>query len=319
MTLLDFFSLLKRRLKWVVIVPIVCCVIGLGIGFLTPEEYETAASLNVSDEPTSADNIAKQNAQEKADETGFEVIAATNTSTRVVRVTVIGSSPDDIQRVANEVVEQTKTDIDSVFADSVTTTIISQANSTTNNSTSPVLLGLVGLLAGLFIVVCVVVIHATFKGLILNPREVEEQYELKFLGKVSPAKPENTTKTLLANVQFTGNNAKRFCIVPVGNKDCANVAAQELAELFKGINQTVKLDKSYSAGDLSDDAAEGAAITLVTVPSVESSAKASYAAHNADAVILILEDEHSTYKQLDTAVHELLIAKANIIGFVIVA
>ena len=319
MTFLDMCMLLKRSIVLVVVVPIACALVGLGIGFALPAEYETTATLNVSAEPASAESIAQQQAQRVASEQGVQATTEANASTRMVVVTVTGPSSEAVQDAANEVADQTQAEMDAMFADEVETRIVSYANSATDTSRSPVLYGVLGLLIGAFAIICLIVLRVSVKNTILDPREAEDRYDLSFLGSINVKKPEKTSKTLLANIQFAGNGVQRFCIVPVNSKDSANLVAQEIASRFHESNRSVKLDRSYTEGDLSELASQGADVTIVTVPSVEASDKASYAAHDADAVILAIEDNRSSYNHMDVAIHELTIARANIIGFVAVA
>lgn len=188
MTLLELMRLLKHKLAWVIAVPIVCAVLCAGItAFVLPAKYSATAVINATAEAGSVGSIAESAAKEAASQSGVTAKEKTDTNSKTITITMTGKNTSSIMSALNASVDATNEKVASIYGEKVVlnSTI---ASNVTDESPNPLKYGAVALIAGLFVVVCIVVLIDMVKAPIHSKEEVEETYEIPFLGSCAASK-----------------------------------------------------------------------------------------------------------------------------------
>lgn len=216
MTLLELFSLLRKHLALVVILPIVCALVTAVYcwGFM-PNEYTaetsiyalTKSSTNSSDASTDVVTTSDLSASQmlandfaelaKNDQvqtataksigmdtlSGYSIGVNSSSTTRIIKVSVTGKDPESVALVANKLAEEigdTAVRIMNVEA----VNVVSEAKAPTSPSgPRRPLYTLVALLAGLFVAVAAVVIMDMLDTTVRNDEEAIELLEAPVIGR----------------------------------------------------------------------------------------------------------------------------------------
>lgn len=151
-----------------------------------------------------------------------------------------------------------------------------------------------GLLAGLFLGVCAVLLINLIKAPIRGRREVEEAFELPVLMDGSVNEP---GERFWANLVFSADRPIRsVCLIPVSTGDIVTVDG----DLFPVI-------------DKSEDN-----VSVITCKPIAESAGTLYSARKADAVVLVASKWKDSMELLAEAVRELELIRANPLGIVLI-
>lgn len=293
MTLLELCKLLRRHLGACVVVPLVCAVVCAAGAALWPATYEATASMVVSSEAGPIGAIAEQLG---AQVFSSEISVTTNTTAKSISIEAKGENEQAVVRDANAVLEDAQDELVTMYpktpeadeegnvpeaTESTISVTASEATAAANAGKSPALYGVVGLLAGLFCAIAVIVIVDMVKTPVHTKEEAEAIAELPVL-EMLPCKDDGAK--LKANIEFAnGASPKQLCIVPVGEMNAEEVSAltncKATAPLSQGIDAAIQ-------------------------------AKA------ADATILLVKEFVSSTSDLVDTVNQLKLAKANTIGIV---
>lgn len=212
MTLLELFQLLKRHVKLVVALPLVCAVAMGVFSFVAMDDVYTAQTsiYILANEDTSqgqstyyndlnasqllANDIATllnsdRVSADAAKALGLESLAdydasvTSETTTRVVSLSVTGPDPDETAAVANEMARQVSIVAQEIeMADSIN--VIDEAVSPDAPSgPNRTLYIAVAFLAGLFLAVAIVVLMDMLNTRVRSAEEVEELLDVSVIGR----------------------------------------------------------------------------------------------------------------------------------------
>lgn len=212
MTLLELFQLLKRHVKLVVTLPLVCAVAMGVFSFVAMDDVYTAQTsiyilanedtsqgqstyyndLNASQllandvatllnsDRVSADAAKALGLESLAD---YDASVTSETTTRVVSLSVTGPDPDETAAVANEMARQVSIVAQEIeMADSIN--VIDEAVSPDAPSgPNRTLYIAVAFLAGLFLAVAIVVLMDMLNTRVRSAEEVEELLDISVIGR----------------------------------------------------------------------------------------------------------------------------------------
>lgn len=211
MTLLELFRLLRKHLKLVIILPLVCALaVGVGSLFL-PDEYTAETTMYVlsrSDDSEGASSVTYQDLSagqlltndvasiiqsdrvksDVAQEFGlrsldaFDIDVTSSTTTRVITLSVTGTDAQQTANVANALAA----DVSDVAADVMqiqSVNVIDEAAvPTTPSGPRRRLYTLVALLAGLFVAVVIVVLEDTLDTRVRSGEDVQDLVQVPVVG-----------------------------------------------------------------------------------------------------------------------------------------
>lgn len=281
MTLTEFGHLLRRYGKWMLTAIVLVTALAGVYGYLAPKTYQAKASAVLSGYTDFIKSTAEQEAKSEAYTTSISVSTSGST------ITVTSAGPDEQTCIdeANAVVDMMSAaavELIPTTENQQTPTVVesyaSEATVTSKGLKHYLMLGFVG---AVFVAFCGVFIYYYARGFV-GSAAAEDKAGVPLL-EVMPAA--DGGMRLGANVEFVGGKyPEAVCVVPVGTADAASVV------------------------ELLDNA--------TAVPSVSTDINAAYTARDAEAAILVVKEFASTSAELDLALRELKLAKANLIGFV---
>lgn len=294
MTLLELLKLLKTRLKLVVLLPVVCAAVVLGWRvFLVQPTYTATATLVVNGQFQFVSAFADTAAQE-ASGSGVSVTATASSSTNTVTFEAEGAPADACVEAVNDAVNEAARKSRVSLADLIAET--TEATSAASAGRGPAVYAAVAFLGGLFVVVVIVVIEDMVVRRVHDWTTVVEACGMPYLGTGSGSRAER--ERLSAEVSLAGAEGERMpasvCLVPAGSVEAETVAAE-----------------------LRETPAASAPEVLVAPP-LASGADALYEARAADATVVVVQEEVSTFADLETLLRELGVAGVRPVGFVYV-
>lgn len=160
---------------------------------------------------------------------------------------------------------------------------------------------IVGLLGGLFLAACVLVVFNLAKEPVKNSGDIRKSFDIPIILEPDAKDP---GVRLWANVQFATEQVPRsICLIPAGSGSVENIAL------------LVSAAATASSGwKPTEDARGDSAVAVTYCNSLEEDVEAAYAAHDADAVVLCVRRWQDSLKQVDSSLRELKLAKANLAG-----
>lgn len=211
-TLLELMRLLRKHLKLVVALPVLCAVVAAAVSWaLLPNTYTASVSMYVltkssgeSSSITNSDLSASQMLTNdvvslvKSDRvladtakslkmdslSDYEISVESATTTRVLTVSVTGESAQTVAIVANELAETTDSVAKEVM-DVKSVNVIDRAAEPTSPSGPPrAMYTAVAFLAGLFLAVAIVVVLDMVNTRVRNAEEVEELLGVPVIGRI---------------------------------------------------------------------------------------------------------------------------------------
>lgn len=212
MTLLELFALLKKHLKLVIVLPIVCAL-GTAIFSWTflPNTYTSSVSMYVltrtsqsSSALTNTDLTASQMLTNdvatliKSDRIesdtasklqmqsldGYKIDVTSETTTRVITVSVTGKSAQTAAIVANGLAETTDSVAREVMDIQAINVIDKATEATSPSGPNRTMYTAVGFLAGLFLAIALVVLMDMTNTRVRNADELEELLDVPVIGRI---------------------------------------------------------------------------------------------------------------------------------------
>ena len=349
MTLQDLWLLLKRYAKWVITVPLLCALLAGGgmlvLDKVKGETYKVTATLTVTDltgiiSAGSLSNLVGAIAQDQADNASTDALKVTvtpNASTQSFAFSVEGdderAAVDTANTLAEDTVELSKTalvaqgeaflelagsasssvDVESISVDPMASPAdrlaalqscvftITEANEGTMKDSGAmkfVKYAVVGLVGGLFFVVCALALIDSVRRPIKHEGDIRELTDLPVLAKSSSR---GFADRLWTNAQFVAERPiGGLCILPVS--DSASEAFS--GDLFSGVTEHVSR------------VANG--VSAAIYPPLSRDMSGAVAAHTAPATIVVVRVWADTASGFCETLRELEIAKAHVIGVVLV-
>lgn len=218
MTLLELLQLMRKHLKLVILLPIVCALaMGVYSYAFMANTYTASTSMYVLAKQTSANsdnaaNYSNLNASQmlandvstllKSDRIaadtvknlhldslkGYSTKVTSETTSRVITLSVTGSDPDTSAAIANEMASNVSKVAQQVM-DVQSVNVIDQAVSPSSSSgPNRSMYIAVALLAGLFIAIAIVVVSDMLNTKVRNADEVEELLGLPVIGRMPAVK-----------------------------------------------------------------------------------------------------------------------------------
>lgn len=215
MTLLELLGLMKKHLKLIIGLPVVFAVlIGAYAFVVMPNEYTATSSMyvlanqgetatNLSADLSASQMVAndittilKSDRVQKAaaDELGlkdlkdFEVAVSSQTTSRVIELSVTGSKPEQVANVANSITNNVATISREVMeADAVRIIDPASAPAAPSGPSRPLYIA-VAFLAGLFMAVAIVVLEDMLNTKVRSAEDVEEILGIPVIGRVPVVK-----------------------------------------------------------------------------------------------------------------------------------
>lgn len=216
MTLLELLELLKKHLRLVVTLPLICAVAAAAVSWLVlPNTYTASVSMYMltksdgeSSSISSSDLSASQmlandvTALVKSDRVtsdtaaalqmtslkGYDVDVESSTTTRLLTVSVTGESAQSVAIIANKIAEVTDSVAREVM-DIQSVNVVDQAVEPDEPSGPPRLMyTAVALLAGLFLAVAAVVVMDMLNTRVRSAEEAEELLGLPVIGRIPEMK-----------------------------------------------------------------------------------------------------------------------------------
>lgn len=212
MTLLELMRLLRKHLKLVIALPVLCAVAAAAVSWaLLPNTYTASVSMYVltksssdSSNITNSDLSASQmltndvvslvksdrvladtaKALKMENLSDYEISVESATTTRVLTVSVTGESAQTVAIVANELAE-TADSVAKEVMDVKSVNVIDQAAEPSSPSGPPrATYTAVAFLAGLFLAVAIVVVLDIVNTRVRNAEEVEELLGVPVIGRI---------------------------------------------------------------------------------------------------------------------------------------
>ena len=215
MTLLELLGLLKKNLKLVVILPVVCAALMGGYAFVMMEdEYTASASMyvlakqdematNLSTDLTASQMVANDVATLlKSDRVrdlaardlgvknlaGYSISVSSETTSRVMGVTVTGEDPQNTALLANSLAEHVSNIAQEVMQVESVNIIDTAETPSAPSGPNRVLYIAVAVMAGLFLAVAIVVVADMLNTKVRSADEVEELLGIPVIGRIPTMK-----------------------------------------------------------------------------------------------------------------------------------
>ena len=212
MTLLELLKLLRKHIKLVIALPVVCALITAAVAWLVlPNTYTANVSMYVltrsgdsdgtlsSTDLSASQMLANDVAGFFKDERvlndtaaslqmtslkGYDIKVASGTTTRVITLSVTGESAQSVAIVANALAATTD-EVAREAMDVKSVNVIGPATEPTAPSGPPrTLYTAVAFLAGIFLAVAVVVLMDMLNTRVRNPEEAEELLGVPVIGRI---------------------------------------------------------------------------------------------------------------------------------------
>ena len=333
MTLVDLGRLIRRYWAIVVLVPIICGLACFAYLSLPQEQTYSATARIVGN--SCSDGVlgiatsegrqltdAMKAAEGSADDSPvIKVEAKVDIGTQTVAVTASGPNGDDCIRVANQIAENAEAAAERAYAGSETPYegYVEKALLAEESVAKAKLKYLVvALLAGLFVAICIVICMDIAKRPVKSIGGVQDAVGLPVLEKL-PAN--DGGERLLANVRFASkrDDVQTVCVVPVNDSALSADVCDLLvgAALGEGVDARIaKVDRSFELADA--QTGEGGRTSFVAIPceSFSKGMAGAYVAREADAVVIAVRQWSDSIPMLQSAVAELQLAQANLVGMV---
>lgn len=307
MTLMDLLRIMRKQ--WILIVAFTL-VGGLLSGayiLISKGDDAFTAKANVVGNTQVGGVVGYAKAEARSligddEDTEYKCSIGGESGTQTAVISVTGPDEDECIRLANEIaavaLKEAKLSYAN-FENPYTGYVEKAQNSEVKKQPSKTKYLIVGLLAGLFLGICIVVIIDMVRRPVKSVEGMQDATELPVLEKL-PAKDGNR---LLANVRFTAkkDDLKTVCVVPLGE----GALAQDVCALLKSA-----MDAEKGAGD------QGDVFEAIACEPLSTNMSAAYRSREADAVIVVGRQWDDSLKALESTVAELNLAESNLVGLV---
>lgn len=216
MTLLELFQLLRKHIRWVIIVPVICALVTAVICFaFLPNEYTASTSVYVlsksSDTENSISNTELTASQMLTNDVAelitsdrvesdtaravglsslddFDISVESSTSTRVITISVTGKDAEGAAKVANGLAQDVSAVAQEVMNVQSVNVIDEAVAPSSPSGPNRILYTIVAFLVGLFVVIVVVVILDSLNTRVRSSEEAEQLIGLPVIGRIPSMK-----------------------------------------------------------------------------------------------------------------------------------
>ena len=309
MTLRDSFELIKRNIKYVIAVPIICVVLSIGWTFLTQGFYTATANFATSGDLALAQGFANTEAASYSN-AEVQVSCSSVSSSKQIVIKTTGTDSGKCIQVANEVASNTTKRLKE--ANNAVVTTMNEASSAIDNRIPTFRNVFIAAFAGLLLAICAIFLIDAIRVPVKSCKDIRDVSDFPILGDASTLEG---CEQILANLQFRcDGRPATVAVVPVGTSVTSPIVAKGLANALERSDVRVKLVKgSPHAKKFQVNVPSDAAI-IVSCEPFDEGIGAAYIAHGADATVLCVGEWTDSRRQVVATVQELELAKANIAG-----
>lgn len=310
MTLSDLLILIRHYIKLVIIIPVVCAVMATLVLLIMPSTYIAKATLLTNGDIALAGGYAQTEAAFYS-QNGIKVTSKNDAAYRTVVVEAEGEDYGGSIAAANATVLAAAED----YRNANNQVSISTNEATYAESTSPSIpkTVLVALLAGIFGVICIVVVLDMVKTPIKSKNDIEAASGLSVIGTIPTL---DRGERLLANIRFSGDSQpSSIAVVPVGFTGGALTCAELASAIENSGIAVTRLQGSPHAQSFNPITLPNM-VTIVECASLSEGMGAAYIAREADVTILCVNEWIDSRKVLVSVVEELQFAQVRPAGIV---
>lgn len=310
MTLPDLLILIRHYIKLVIIIPVACAVVATLVLLVMPSTYIAKATLLTNGDIALAGGYAQTEAAFYS-QNGIKVTSKNDAAYRTVVVEAEGEDYGGSIAAANATVLAAAED----YRNANNQVSISTNEATYAESTSPSISKtiLVALLAGIFGVICIVVVLDMVKTPIKSKNDIEAASGLSVIGTIPTL---DRGERLLANIRFSGDSQpSSIAVVPVGFTGGALTCAELASAIENSGIAVTRLQGSPHAQSFNPITLPNM-VTIVECASLSEGMGAAYIAREADVTILCVNEWIDSRKVLVSVVEELQFAQVRPAGIV---
>lgn len=200
MTLLELLRLLKKRLKLVIVLPLIC---ALAVSMYVLVQHDNANSNSLSSDLSASqmvtndvatllksDRVVLETAKALGleDLKGYTTSITSSTTSRVLTLEVTGTDPQRTADIANKMAEEVSGVAREVMnVDSVNVVDSAKVSTSPSGPKRPLYIA-VGFLAGLFAAVAIVVVADMLNTKVRGEQDLEELLDIPVIGRISAMK-----------------------------------------------------------------------------------------------------------------------------------
>lgn len=212
MTLLELIHLLKRHLKLCIVLPVACALATAVVSWaFLPNTYTSSVSLYVLtrsyDQESSLTNSDLSASQMLSDDVAqlilsnrvktdtasnlslkdlrdYKISVASESTTRVITISVTGQSAQNVALVANGLAETTDSVAREVMDVKAVNVIDKAVEATKPSGPNRVMYTAIAFLVGIFLVVAIVVVMDMMNTRVRNAEELEGMLEVPVIGRI---------------------------------------------------------------------------------------------------------------------------------------
>lgn len=212
MTLLELIHLLKKHLKLCIALPVVCALATAVVSWVfLPNTYTSSVSLYVLtrsyDQESSLTNSDLSASQMLSDDVAqlilsnrvktdtasnlsltdlrdYKILVASESTTRVITISVTGQSAQNVALVANGLAETTDSVAREVMDVKAVNVIDKAVEATKPSGPNRVMYTAIAFLVGIFLAVAIVVVMDMMNTRVRNAEELEEMLEVPVIGRI---------------------------------------------------------------------------------------------------------------------------------------
>lgn len=212
MTLLELIHLLKKHLKLCIVLPVVCALVTAVVSWVfLPNTYTSSVSLYVLtrsyDQESSLTNSDLSASQMLSDDVAqlilsnrvktdtasnlslkdlrdYKISVASESTTRVITISVTGQSAQNVALVANGLAETTDSVAREVMDVKAVNVIDKAVEATKPSGPNRVMYTAIAFLVGIFLAVAIVVVLDMMNTRVRNAEELEDMLEVPVIGRI---------------------------------------------------------------------------------------------------------------------------------------
>ena len=295
MTFIELCRLLRPKWKRIIIISLVCAVaVGCAakVMLLVKPSYTATSTVVTTGGTFSAVSGLSQVAATEASSGKAAVTSTSSNANNTITFKGEGSSSSEVVSAVNKAAQQLSET--AMSQEVVKNTSITEAISAQSAYRSPLFYSVVAFFVCIFLMIAYYIMRDSVKGGIHSP-EALSKMDLRYLGVIDA--DEMSIHIMIANFQFSnkeeGVASRRVLLHPTSS----NVHTQIVAEILSPV-------------------AKSEGVALRKAPSLQESAYTLYKGHDADTVIVVVEENVSTLSEVEEVVREFKIANVPCGGFV---
>lgn len=309
MTFNDILKLLGHNMKLVIVLLLVGMLAGVGFALVRnagsayiANSYIVAAN---SAQLTTLNGTTASAAREYAAvNPGYSASAKAETTSLTVTITATGPDPEGTAMAANEIASMAVEGAEGLLGKDGVKAQIEQAYTGIGSSRNSVLVyGFLGLLAGLFVAVCLVIAIDSINRPVKDASDLSDFSGFAVLGEL----PGDTGERLLANVRFAS-----------GKPDMRSVLVVPASEGEPAALVGMLLDRAARSESPRDGKSRGSQVRVSACAPLLQGAAAAYESRAVDAVVIAAAQWNDSRKDVESTANELRLASANVVGCVLV-